>query len=580
MRFHHPEQRNKRPGGSFLSLLWKRYYRFASNVGFEVLKVIKGIYDGERRLSAFVGEKLTNPLGRLIKQTGALACAAGRALCRPFQLAVRGCRLIHKNVSDARKIGFRFAVCAFFATLFGGMKRNGWFFKTLLNYAAPAAGLCLLVGVIQYCSGLTFAVAVECNGQRLGYIENEMVYEQAEKMLQERIVYENEADRLETRPNFSLQIVDNGEIIGEDHLVDRLIQMSDEDIIESNGIYIDGEFYGAVEDASAIEATVQEILAPYRSGKPNETVELTKPVEIKEGLYLTASLTAPEGIVELLRSEVEGETTYTVQAGETPSGVAKKNGISYADFKALNPDCEKRFLIGDKVYLSRSVPFLSVKVTRRETYQTETPYQTETSVDSKKSISYSKVTQKGVKGLNEITADIEYINGIESKRSIISTKVLRETVNEKVVKGSKVSSGSGKVESSTGNGSLGNLKFRSPINGGRVTSRFGARRSTGRHTGIDIVIGRGTPTYASEDGVVVLAKWYSSYGNCVIIDHGNGWQTLYGHASKLLVKQGQQVKKGDVISLVGSTGRSSANHCHFEIRRNGTRVDPGPYIGR
>lgn len=580
MRSNQSGRRDKRPDQGAFAALWGRYYRFALKVGFEVLKVIKGIYDGERRLSAYLAARLTGPLQRLTGGTEALFRSMGRAVCRPFQLIARGCRLIHRNVSDARKIGFQFAVRAFFATLFGGMRRNSWFFKTLLNYAAPVAGLCVLIGVVQYCSGLTFAVAVECNGQSLGYIENEAVYEEAEKMLQQRIVYENEAERLETRPNFSLRIVEDGEVINEDHLVDRLIRMSDEDIVESNGIYIDGKFYGAVEDATAIEAAVEELLAPYRTGKPNETVELTRPVEIKQGLYLTASLTEPQGIVELLQSEVEGETTYTVQAGETPSGVAKKHGIAYEDFKAMNPGCEKRFMIGDKVYLSRSVPFMSVKVVRRETYQTETMYKTETTVDSKKSISYSKVTQKGVKGLNEITADIEYINGVETKRDIIGTKVLRETVNEKVVKGSKVSTTSGKVEASVGNGSLGNLKFRSPINGGRVTSRFGARRKTGRHTGIDIVIGRGTPTYASEDGIVVLSKWYSSYGNCVIIDHGNGWQTLYGHASKLLVKQGQQVKKGDVISLVGSTGRSSANHCHFEIRKNGTRVDPGPYIGR
>ena len=86
----------------------------------------------------------------------------------------------------------------------------------------------------------------------------------------------------------------------------------------------------------------------------------------------------PAEIVTLLHSEVAGETTYTVQAGDTPSGVASKNGVAYAEFKAMNPDCEQSFLIGSKMYLSKSVPFAAVKVTRRETYKQETMYQTET----------------------------------------------------------------------------------------------------------------------------------------------------------------------------------------------------------
>ena len=86
------------------------------------------------------------------------------------------------------------------------------------------------------------------------------------------------------------------------------------------------------------------------------------------------------------------------------------------------------------------------------------------------------------------------------------------------------------------------------------------------HTGVDILAPYGTSTYAVEDGVVSLARWYSGYGNCVIIDHGNGVNTLYGHASKLLVKVGQKVKKGGGHLTSGSTGNSYGNHCHFEVR--------------
>ena len=108
-----------------------------------------------------------------------------------------------------------------------------------------------------------------------------------------------------------------------------------------------------------------------------------------------------------------------------------------------------------------------------------------------------------------------------------------------------------------------------------MSSPFGGRRN---HKGVDIAAPKGTAIYAAEDGVVTLSRWYTTYGNCIIIDHGNGIRTLYGHASKLVVKQGQKVKKGDLIALVGSTGRSTGNHCHFEIQRNGSRINPISYI--
>ena len=304
-------------------------------------------------------------------------------------------------------------------------------------------------------------------------------------------------------------------------------------------------------------------------------MELVNPVEIKEGIYLTSSVKKEQEIVDLLNSEVAGEVTYTVEAGDTPSGVAKKNGVSYSDFKAMNPDCESKFLIGQKVYIAKSEPFAAVKVIRKETYKVETMYETETINDNSKSISYTKVTQNGVKGITEVTANMEYVNGVKVKETVLSTKVLQQVVNQKIVKGTKMPAAA-TVTASSGGSSISGLKFIWPVAGGYISSPFGGAR---RHGGIDIAAPRGTAIYAAEDGVVTLARWNGSYGNCVVIDHGNGIQTLYGHASKLVAKVGQKVKKGDVIALVGSTGRSTGNHCHFEIHKGGSRINPAPYIG-
>lgn len=116
---------------------------------------------------------------------------------------------------------------------------------------------------------------------------------------------------------------------------------------------------------------------------------------------------------------------------------------------------------------------------------------------------------------------------------------------------------------------------------GRISSRYGANESIRNHThkGLDIAAPNGTPILAAADGVIKCAQYNSGgYGNLVIISHGNGVETYYGHCSKLYVSVGQTVSAGDTIAAVGSTGNSTGNHLHFEIRIDGNQVNPQNYL--
>jgi murein DD-endopeptidase MepM/ murein hydrolase activator NlpD len=118
---------------------------------------------------------------------------------------------------------------------------------------------------------------------------------------------------------------------------------------------------------------------------------------------------------------------------------------------------------------------------------------------------------------------------------------------------------------------------------GRISSRYGYRKSpfTGRrefHEGIDIAASTGTPVRATGTGVVTFAGWHSGYGQTVMIDHGYGFKTRYAHNSKLVVKKGMRVEKGDVIAYVGSTGRSTGPHLHYEVHLNGKTQNPANYL--
>ncbi len=112
---------------------------------------------------------------------------------------------------------------------------------------------------------------------------------------------------------------------------------------------------------------------------------------------------------------------------------------------------------------------------------------------------------------------------------------------------------------------------------GSVSSEFGPRWGT-MHEGIDLAAASGTPVRAAADGIVRKAAWYGGYGNAVIIDHGQGVTTLYGHNARLDVREGERVRAGDVISQVGSTGDSTGPHLHFEVTRDGKKIDPRPWL--
>ncbi|HEX7853128.1 MAG TPA: M23 family metallopeptidase [Sphingobium sp.] len=127
------------------------------------------------------------------------------------------------------------------------------------------------------------------------------------------------------------------------------------------------------------------------------------------------------------------------------------------------------------------------------------------------------------------------------------------------------------------------IPSRKPVDDIKLTSNFGVRSdpfngSHRMHQGVDIPGALGTPVYATADGVVSRAQWAGGYGNLVEINHGNGLQTRYGHMSKLIAQPNQRVVRGQLIGLMGSTGRSTGSHLHYEVRIAGAAVNPVPYL--
>lgn len=153
--------------------------------------------------------------------------------------------------------------------------------------------------------------------------------------------------------------------------------------------------------------------------------------------------------------------------------------------------------------------------------------------------------------------------------------------------GSQFYDGNGKSINATSSSGSSSGFMTAPVPGARMTSKFGMRRHPvyrrwKMHSGTDFAAPRGTPIYAAASGQVTIARWYGGAGRYVQIDHRNGYNSGYMHMTRFAkgMKKGRNVKKGQIIGYVGSTGTATGNHLHFEVRKNGKKVNPMNYIGR
>lgn len=447
---------------------------------------------------------------------------------------------------------------------------------TVFNYVAPVVSFIILVGLIHENTNLQFALEVEYNDKMIGYIEKESDFDESEKIMQSRIVYEEYQPPLDTVPKYTLKVIDEEELSTVNEIADELIAASGNEITEASGLYVDGVFYGAVEDAAPIRALLDSMLDQYRTGSENERVDFVQDVELSKGLYLLSSLVEPEEMEAVLTSEVEGEVTYTVVEGDAPTLISQKMDIPYSQLKALNPGIEESLLVGQEVLISNQVNFLTVKRTVTEVYEEDIPFGTEEVVDANYAKGYQAVRSSGVLGKRLVTADVVYVNGLEEDRTEVDSVVLKEPVDQVVTVGTAepiqvLSSSSGGSAAGSSGG------FIWPVDGGHVTCGINGYWG---HTGMDIGANRGTVIRAAASGTVVKAvRQYYAYGIHVKISHGNGIYTLYAHMSQLAVSYGDYVQQGQIIGYVGMTGNASGNHCHFEIIINGRFMDPAKYIG-
>ena len=448
-----------------------------------------------------------------------------------------------------------------------------WFEKEKrLHSLMFLGGSCALAGIILFCSFFTIGTTVSYDGQVLGRLASKSEAETVRKDLES--ITSRTLGETYTIDDSLLQY-DSGWMLRQD-IEDKAVyedQLSDEIGLVTSAycLYVNDVRIGATPYEGALEELLDQ-LQKAASDEDTISCEFAEDVEIRQEYVPTSEIMNLGYIAELLYSTKTAEVTYEVKKGDTWSQIAAKNDMTSAELLALNPGYNiNKLQIGEVLTLSASVPYLTMTVVKQERYLDDVSYNIEYTDSADLYQGDYKVTSKGEYGKADVMAKATYVNGEETERTILSSVTLKEPVTEYRLRGTKVRP----TWMPTGS-------FRWPTSG-RISSYFGGRKSPGgigstNHKGIDIAVPRGTPIYAADGGTVTYSGWMSGYGYLVQIDHGNGYVTRYGHNSSLTVNVGQHVYKGQQVARAGSTGNSTGNHCHFEVRYNGVAKNPLNYL--
>lgn len=323
----------------------------------------------------------------------------------------------------------------------------------------------------------------------------------------------------------------------------------------------------AVKTLQEYEKIMDELKASFVSGRENTVVRqigIRDNVEAVWAAVDPVSIHSADTAAEILKRGTTQRKTYVVSRGDSIWTIARDNKMTVEQVRTANPHLQRtdRLQIGEQLELVVPKPLVVVTVTEDVTEIEPIPFATTHRNDSRMFQGLTRIITPGKAGRQEVVYRIARENGRETGREVLSKKVLEEPRTQEVARGTAVAPVRG-----TG-------QFIWPIAGrGRITSRFGPR---GRsfHNGLDIGSPAGTPVLAADDGVVIHAGWAGSFGILVTIEHGNGYVTRYAHNSATLVADGQKVKKGQQIARVGSTGRSTGPHLHFEVLRNVRHLNP------
>ena len=333
--------------------------------------------------------------------------------------------------------------------------------------------------------------------------------------LAQSIFFVGELENYTYTPNFRITVTTEKNLSDLNEIAKQIVEKTDT-LGKGAALKIDGEIFTYVSEGCCLKDYISEYLSTYVEGE-GITSSFVSNVECIEGYFPDSYFVALDIVKEKL-STLDVKSLQTIRSQET-------------------------------------IPYTSV--TRKS--------------DSRVLGDIQKVVT-GVNGISETVKNVEMLNGKVVKTELVSENIIKNPIQEVIVVGTK-------RDTSVNSAYISQLNCIWPlkrVEGQTITSYYGDGRG---HKGIDIGSKTGTPIYAAQSGTVITATYEAGYGYYIVVEHRNGYKTYYAHCDKLLASVGETVSQGQVIALVGNSGRSTGSHLHFEIEKDGVKLNPAPFVG-
>ncbi len=490
----------------------------------------------------------------------------------------------------------------------------------IFNVVFPVVCLCGLLGAVKYVQSLNYVVAVEIDGEDVGIITSDDVYGEAQRIIAEKMEnYETDGEyyktaRLTVRPasakdnaidheiladKMEQQISDMYPAVSEEpeteveeelNFEDFITDEDDPDVIRAVMVKADGKVLGFVSSYDRIEEALNELksVCDGIEGVDPENVFFDKEISFEPYSINKMAVVDQQKIIDILVGDESTPQYYEVQPGDYLIQIAQSLGMTLdellqckATYNGKEVDLGDNISVGTVIEISEYEPFLTVEYIRERSYESEVSYSTITIDDDTLPLGQKEIQTEGSNGMETVTAMITYavekdengnLSGKPVRRKITSRVTTVQPVSEVIREGTML----GGPEWGTVHG---NGEYFWPVDGGYISSPFGGERN---HKGLDIAAPLGTPIYAAADGTVidVGSGWNGGYGNCVVIQNDDGNITYYAHQSETACEVGEHVDAGQLIGYVGSTGDSTGNHLHFEVRSDGYLLDPEEFVSQ
>ncbi len=416
-------------------------------------------------------------------------------------------------------------------------------------------------GYTNYEPGFVYVVAI--NGQEVGTVRQQ---EELTKIIKHLTDLEREKTGYHVMIVEEISTSREFQFHPEIHLPNLQFNIQQLVSYEASGtlILVENEPVVIVENEAIASQVIEEVTEYYLGLVKGKIVNQPK---ILNELSFKNVAVDPEQIVDfesaktLLMRGTTNYETYTVSRNDSLWDIANRANMTVDELRKANNLDSNVLRVGQQLMLTVAEPILEVEVVEEVSTFESIPFATQWRNNPRLWSWQTRVDTPGVNGRREVVYRVTSVNGQQTNRVQISSQIVSQPVTRIAERGT----------ANLPNTAVGRFMWPLPKGVGTITSPFGNRRDpfSGRisfHSGVDVAAAGGTSVFAADSGTVAFAGWQGSYGNLVVIKHSGGYATFYAHLQSISVSTGSNVSKGQIIGRVGTTGNSTGNHLHFEVR--------------